>query len=379
MEKDYWKFDCRHFDGYRPCKPYYLDRSTCDNCKGHYNPIKERILLIKLDALGDVLRTTPLAHALKTKYPESQLTWLTKDISYPLLKNNSDIDRLLIYKLDISNRLMLESFDMIINLDKNHDTAAITSLLRANKKFGYGVNEFGHLYPINEGAKYHFDVCLDDFGKGIKNEKTYQQMIFDTAEIHYNGEEYVFNLGVEEREFANKFAEKNLKSYVKTIGINPGSSPKYPHKRWVIDGYKELIKKIKNEFDVNILLYGGREEVDVNKLIRSGLEDKIIDTGNNNLLEFAALLNLSDIILTGDTSAMHLAIALKKEVIAFFGPTRSNEIDLYRRGKKLIGNVECLGCYEEFPCIKDQSGLPNCMQTIKVDEVYKSVVDLLRK
>jgi len=373
-----WKFDCRHFDGYRPCKPYHLDRSTCDNCNDHYDPIKERILLIKLDALGDVLRTTPLAHALKVKYSESQLTWLTKDISYPLLKNNLDIDRLLIYKPDISDRLMLENFDMIINLDKNHDVAALTSLLKADKKFGYGINSYGHLYPMNRGAEYHFDICLDDFGKGIQNEKTAQELIFDTAEIPYNREEYVFNLGKEELEFANNFSNQHLKRGLKTIGINSGSSPRYPHKRWIVDGYKLLIKKLKEEMDVNILLYGGPEQAEINKSIKSSLEDKIIDTGTNNeLLEFAALLNLSDIILTGDTSGMHLAIALKKKVIAFFGPTRAHEIDLYNRGKKLVGNVECLGCYEEFQCIKDAANLPNCMQTISVDEVYKAIKELL--
>ena len=378
MKEYFWKFDCRHFDGYKPCKPYYIDRSICEDCHGHYDPINERILLIKLDALGDVLRTTPLASALSKKYLQSHLTWLTKEISFPLIQNNPDVDRILIYRSDIGNRLMLEKFDIIINLDKNHNVAALTSLLKADKKFGYGINEFGHLTPLNDGAKYHFDICLDDFGKGISNTKTYQQMIFDTAEIPYTGEDYVFRLRNKELEFAKKFSEKYLRKDFKTIGINPGSSPKYPHKIWTIDGYRTLIKRLKENFDVNIMLYGGQEEIETNKAIKSGLEDMIIDSGNNNsLLEFAALLNLSDIVLSGDTSAMHLAIALKKKVITFFGPTRANEIDLYGRGKKLIGKVECLGCYEEFPCIKDVANLPNCMQTITVDEVDQAIKELL--
>lgn len=334
--------------------------------------------MIKLDALGDVLRTTPLSYALKKKYPNSYLTWLTKDTSSPILKNNHYIDRILIYKPDINNQLTVEKFDILINLDKNIDIAALATLLNADKKLGFGLNGYGKIYPMNDGAKDHYNICLDNFGKGISNTKTHQEMAFETAEIPYNGEEYVFELGKEESEFANDFYKKHINNDLKIVGINPGASSRYPHKRWTTEGYRSLIERISNEMNVNLLLFGGLEEIETSKIIKSGLEDKLIDTGNNNsLLEFASLLNLCNIVVTGDTSAMHLAIALKKKVVALFGPTRPNEIDLYGRGQKISGKVECLGCYEVIPCIKDAASLPNCMQTISVDEVYNTIKSLL--
>ena len=61
---------CRHFKGDRPCKYYWIDRSwDCNVCE-HHNSFDQRILLIKLDALGDVVRSTPIAEGIKKQYPE---------------------------------------------------------------------------------------------------------------------------------------------------------------------------------------------------------------------------------------------------------------------------------------------------------------------
>ena len=84
---------CRHFKGDRPCKYYWIDRSwNCFECE-HHNPYNERILLIKLDALGDVVRATALAEGIKKKYPNCQLSWLTvKDALY-FVESTPFVDR----------------------------------------------------------------------------------------------------------------------------------------------------------------------------------------------------------------------------------------------------------------------------------------------
>ena len=70
------KFDCLHFKGSIPCKPNKIDGSICSSCS-HYQKIEKRILLIKLGALGDVIRTTPLLEKLRFKYHNAHITWLT--------------------------------------------------------------------------------------------------------------------------------------------------------------------------------------------------------------------------------------------------------------------------------------------------------------
>ena len=67
----------------------------------------------------------------------------------------------------------------------------------------------------------------------------------------------------------------------------------------------------------------------------------VIDAGcENTLMEFASLVNLCKILITSDSLAMHIGIALKKKVICFFYSTSSSEIELYNRGIKIIGKGE---------------------------------------
>ena len=70
------KTDCRYYKGYIPCKPHKKEGVHCDNCK-YYDPIKQRFLIIKLAAIGDVIRTTPLLHKLKKEFPNAEINWLT--------------------------------------------------------------------------------------------------------------------------------------------------------------------------------------------------------------------------------------------------------------------------------------------------------------
>ncbi len=78
-----WKLDCRYFLGDRPCR----FKRVCEGCD-QYSPMGKRILIVKLAAIGDVLRTTPLLSGLKRAYPQSHITWVADREALPLLKNN---------------------------------------------------------------------------------------------------------------------------------------------------------------------------------------------------------------------------------------------------------------------------------------------------
>jgi len=77
-------------------------------------------------------------------------------------------------------------------------------------------------------------------------------------------------------------------------------------------------------------------------------------------------------VVTGDTTALHLAIGLKKRVLALFGPTCAQEIELYGRGEKIISPLSCVPCYR-----RSCSVLPNCMEAIRAGEVMKKIRALL--
>ena len=71
-----YKSDCLHFKGHIPCKPHKEHGYHCKECVA-YAPVSKRILIIKLGAIGDVIRTTPLVVKYKSLYPNCKITWLT--------------------------------------------------------------------------------------------------------------------------------------------------------------------------------------------------------------------------------------------------------------------------------------------------------------
>ncbi len=202
-------------------------------------------------------------------------------------------------------------------------------------------------------------------------------MTFEAAEIPYNKESYFLKLDQENIDFAEKFKQK-YKLNKPIVGINTGCGPVYPYKKWQKEGTKKKKDKL-NEEGVKVILFGGPDEEELNNEIKKKIKTKVIDAGyRNTITNFAALLDLCDVIFTGDTIALHIAIALNKPTIAVFGPTPSQEIRLIK-GKKLIGKVPCLNCYNQFPCIMDEQKKPNCMQTITVKEVLNAINEFIRK
>jgi heptosyltransferase-2 len=86
-----YKFDCFYFKGYKPCLP----KKICDNCD-EYKPYSKKIVIVKLGALGDVLRTTPILFALERKHPNAHITWVTKKNAKDMLEVTPRIHRLVL-------------------------------------------------------------------------------------------------------------------------------------------------------------------------------------------------------------------------------------------------------------------------------------------
>ncbi len=372
MTKELIRADCRYFLGDRPCKYHKKEGVKCSDCK-YYDPIKMRILIIKLGAMGDVLRTTPILEALKKKYKGCKITWVVDEESKELLENNSYLDGILPYGPGTLSHLLVEEFDLVINLDSLPKSACLASLTRGRKKLGFGLDQKGSIFSFNKEAEEWFRMGIDDNIKR-KNRKTYQEIIFEIMGLRFKKEEPVVNLMKEEKDFANKFAAKHSLKGKKIIGLATGAGGRWELKKWTMEGYLKLIERIDKEIkDARILLFGEKEEIERNREIMERSKVPLINTGHKNTLrEFLSLLNLCNLVVTGDTLAMHAAVALKKKVVALFGPTSSSEVELYGRGKKIIPDMDCLCCYKET-CDTH----PNCMESISPDTVFQAVKKLL--
>ncbi len=366
------RYDCRYFRADIPCLPHKRDGVHCSTCI-YYAPVKERILIIKLDAPGDVLRTTCILPGLREKYPAAQITWITKSESISIFYGNPYVDRVIelnqaIYVLET------DDFDLVINLDTAPLSSRLASIAKGKDKKGFGYDPKGFVYPLNAEAEPWFALGLfDDYKKA--NTQTYQAIMLDICGLTPADYSIQYFIKPEEKGFANKFAQQHgLQEGRLIIGLNTGAGKRWEKKKWTLNGYCELIELLKKEYpNIAILLYGGPEEAERNKQIAAGSKGAVIDTGcNNSLREFASLLNLSSLIVTGDTMALHLAVALKKKIVALIGPTSSTELDLYGRGYKVTADMTCLCCYKTTCDNK-----PSCMEQIKPYKIIEVIKNLL--
>jgi heptosyltransferase-2 len=134
------KYNCRYFSGDRPCEFYKKYKVKCDSCT-YYYPIKQKILIIKLDAIGDVLRTTSILPPLKQKYPESHITWCTMSNAKELFDGNNLVDEIVTIEEDAHIRLTAEEFDIVINLDSSKISSAIAAMVKGKEKKGFVLNQ----------------------------------------------------------------------------------------------------------------------------------------------------------------------------------------------------------------------------------------------
>jgi heptosyltransferase-2 len=364
------KLDCKYFPGDRPCLYNKREGVKCDVCP-YYEPEQTRILIVKLEAVGDVLRTTCILHGLKEKYPKSEITWITRKSAAPLFENNTLVDRVFEYEsTETILHAIIEEFDLIINLDSAPDSAVLTSAVKSKEKFGYGFDTHGNVFPFNTEAITWLEMgAFDDLKK--KNIRSFQDLMLDICRLKTSKKDIILELSEEDLRFAHSFAEKNgLVNQSLKIGMNTGASDRWQFKQWTLEGFEKLIKLLLERTQASILLYGGPSEKERNERLSKLHPARVVNTGaDNSLRQFFALVTLSDVFLTGDTLALHAATALGKKIIAFFGPTSAAEIDSYNgQIVKVQANLDCLVCYKPRCDFN-----PNCMNSITPEHIFSLI------
>src|SRR5690606_31915781 len=122
------------------------------------------------------------------------------------------------------------------------------------------------------------------------------------------------------------------------IGINTGCSSALPAKKLSIEGHRRLIAELSHDYrfrDCAMVLLGGREDTARNEAIARGLP-VILSPTLAGIRDGLISVGACDLVFTGDSLGMHMAIALRKWVVAWFGPSCHQEIDLYGRGVKIL-------------------------------------------
>ncbi|MHB8580202.1 MAG: glycosyltransferase family 9 protein [Ignavibacteriaceae bacterium] len=345
---------CKNFNGYKPCFSY--ENCLENGCQHENDQTKMgvKLLIISLDALGNVLDNTPILHAIKRKFPVSTIYWITMPGADKILLYNPLIDKIFTWTDEQRMILRQIEFDYVMNADKSDYACAFANEVNAKKKLGFLLNKEGKIIPANEGAIYSYVLGNDDQKKFKENTRSGVDIIHEVFELEYKRDPYVFNLSEEEKEFVNNYKREIYYNETKTyVGFNTGCSNLFPNKKMTIEQHVKLINSLVLEKNIKVVLLGGKEDTERNDKIMETLNErtrsKVISTPTTlGLRRGACFMDICDVVITGDSFGMHMAIGLKKYVIAWFGLSCAAEIELYGRGEKLIPvELECSPCWKK--------------------------------
>ncbi|MGD8395240.1 MAG: glycosyltransferase family 9 protein [Candidatus Eiseniibacteriota bacterium] len=348
-----WKADCRHFLGDRPCRPHKQEGVHCADCP-HEDPVRERIVIIKLGALGDVIRTTPILRRLRREHPGAHITWVT---DFPDILP-AMVDRKL--TLEARDLVVLEAleYDLLLNLDKDLPACALASRLRARRRRGFVLKD-GVPAPADDAARHKFVTGLfDDASRA--NRKHYVEEVFEIAGWRWEGEEYVLDRPPGGRDFG-------LGAGRPRIGLNTGCGGRWTSRLWPEEHWIELAGALAHR-GCTVVLLGGADEDARNRRIAAA--SGAIYPGHFPLDTFMALVDQVDLVVTAVTMAMHIAIGLGKQLVLFNNIFNSHEFELYGRGRILEPAVPC-DCYYAPTCPHDS------MRSISPERTLGTCLELL--
>ncbi len=306
----------------------------------------QKVLIIKLGysetldkeigtttSLGDVLRTTVILNYFK----DDDVAWLVDEKAYPLLEGNPFIRRIFIFNLESVLALQRERFDTVINLEKGPGICAFSDSINAWRRFGFRFDAEKGAAQAYDGAEKVLSLCLD-MEKKKENIRFWQDALASMI-----GKKWI-----EKEEYMLGYKPRSGVKY--DIGFNWVAGEKWPNKTWPKNHWKKLEGLLKKRYTISW------------------------QKGLNDLREYIDWVNSCRLIVTNDSLGMHLAIVLKKKIVALFGPTSSKEVCLYGRGDKLLpkdpyGCVPCL----DSKCVQKT----NCMELIAPASVKDEIIKLL--
>ncbi|ANE52682.1 glycosyltransferase family 9 protein [Flavisolibacter tropicus] len=327
-----------------------------------------KFLVIRFSSIGDIVLTTPVVRCLKLQRPDIEIHYLIKPQFKSVMANNPYIDKIHILQQDwnaMIEELKAEKFDQIIDLHHNLRTLRVKNALKVPSESFNKLNIEKFIYTRlkwNVMPKVHvvdrYMQTVEPFG--VKN---------DGAGMDY------FIAPNEEITLKDIPASHHAGYIALVIGAN------YYTKKLPIYKLKELCTKINHP----IILIGGKDEVDEGNEVASVDPIKVYNAcGKFSLNESADLVRKSKLVIGHDTGLMHIAAALKKQVIAVWGSTTPSlgvepyygDNYLYQHAKPFNNvKVEKLWCQPctKFGRNKCPQGHFKCMKNISIDVIVQIV------
>ena len=344
----------------------------------------QRILIIRLGAIGDVVRTLPALRALRNRFPESYIAWAVEEGSRDLLEGHSDLDRIFVVRRGTWSKGFLrfstlittlkevgafvreirdDHFDLVLDFHGILKSGVISILSGVPVRVGLSpkfCKECNYLFN-----NYHIDLETSALNRIERNIRFIGFLGINQA--HYDP---IIPVTTFDREFVDQFfRSRQLTGSTPLIAIHPGTSRKTLYKRWSLSSYTQLADSLIERFNAHILwTWGPGEKETVEDIVKEMNRASTI-APNVNLRQLAELFRRCCLFVGSDSGPMHIASFVKTPVVVLYGPT-DPVVNAPSPGTPHIMLRKDVSCN---PCRNRDCRDVGCMSAIKPDEVIAAV------
>lgn len=308
----------------------------------------KNILVVQIGKLGDMVLTSPLFYELKKLYPDAKVKVLASNVNKEFAGSLKCVDEVIVYQKNVFRDLLLASnlkkneFDLWIDVKDGYSRTSSALLKFARPKLSLGFNYDEKI----------FDVDLKEYIKGE------HAIDLSLAPIYYAGAEPTYKKPVL-TDFIKKAGEGA--KYEVTINVSAGSPSRY----WGLQKWIELITLIQKKYNLKINLIGIKSDSQLILDIKNNLNSDFITINYDlQLSSLINVLNSSKIVITPDTSIVHLASGLNKPLLGLypnvewnnknFKPLSDNFQMVVSKSDKGIEDIEVNEVFEKFEKLYNQ-------------------------
>jgi heptosyltransferase I len=329
-----------------------------------------KVLILKPSSLGDVIHALPVARLLRQQYPGCEIHWwLSKDL-LPLLEDDPDITRLIPFNRrrwwspscptglwQTVNAARKEKYDLVIDLQGLMRSALFAWLARGAYTVG--------VLDRREGGSALYDLAVERPGQNVHAVDWYLAVakaigLDPSREVDWLPE----NPAV-----AAEIRRKWRIDGTRWVVLCPGA--RWENKMWPLNSFAELSRKLLQAHpDLKLVVIGGREDMGRGRILHAAAPDRVLDlTGCTSLTEMVEWIRLAEVTVTNDTGPMHVAAALRRPVVAIFGPTAPERTGPYGQVDKVLrASLPCVPCLQRR-CHFEESLA--CLHRIKPEQALR--------
>jgi lipopolysaccharide heptosyltransferase II len=353
---------------------------------GRFHP--RRILVIRLDLIGDLVLSLTVVRLLKRTYPDAEIDLLAMPSSGQIAANDPDLSAIITYNPNIWRRPKAllqprnwrEAWALLRRLRARHYDlavsvfgawAAILAVLSGTpRRIGFGKEGYPGFMTDSVPGR-HWDP------RDHKHEVDYCLELARAASASTSEADRIPQL------FVVPQARQEIEEMLGREALRPGklliachvSSNNGQSKRWPVPYWAKLIDRLVREDGANVVLTGAPGDLPlIESILRRMHTQPINMAGKTTLPQLAALLQRADLLISGDSGPMHIAAAVGTPLIAIHGPTDpALSGPVSPKATVLRSDIWCSPCYKTKGPADCRFYTTQCMKNVTPEQVYATV------